>query len=71
MSGEKTSVAARDENLSNSPIGSNEDDATVVADKDAICLWNDQEFADSDVVCAEGVAYVCNYGSWMKLPGSC
>ena len=71
MSGDKTAVAARDDSLPNSPIGGQEDDATVIADKDAKCQWNGAEFADGAGICADGVPYECHYGSWMKFPGSC
>ncbi len=67
MSNQKTIVAARDENLPNSPV-SNEEDDTVTVDEGAKCLWNGQEFADGDAICADGEYFVCSYGSWMKLP---
>lgn len=71
MSGEKTPVAMRDENLPNSDIAGGDDEATVVANDDAKCLWNGVEFTDGDGVCADGTPYECHYGSWMKLPGNC
>ena len=71
MSGEKTPVGARDESLPNSDLGTIDDEATMIADKDAKCLWNGAEFADGSAVCAEGVTYACHLGNWMKMPGSC
>ena len=71
MSGQKTAVAARDESQPNSPISDHQQDATVIANKDAKCTWNGQEFSDGDSICAEGEHYVCNYGGWMKMPGGC
>jgi len=72
MSGEVTAVAARDESQKNSPIaGGSEEDVTVVADDDAKCYWNGDEFGDGARVCAEGVPHECHYGQWMKMPGGC
>lgn len=71
MSGEKVAVAARDESQPNSDISDHGEDKTMMMNKDAKCLWNGQEFVDGDEVCAEGEAYVCNFGEWMKIPGGC
>ena len=70
MSGDVTAVGARDEDQKNSPISDGED-ATVVADVDAKCYWNGQEFSDGARVCAEGTPYECHYSQWMKTPGDC
>lgn len=66
MSERKTVVAARDESQPNSPI-SNADDDTLTIDENAKCLWNGQEFADGDSVCAADQHYVCSYGNWLKV----
>ena len=71
MSGDRTPVDARDESLPNSPIGDQDEDVTVIADKSIKCQWNGVDFTDGDSVCAEGVLYECHYGSWMKASGSC
>ena len=71
MSGDRTPVAARDESMPNSPIGDQDADTTVIADKSIKCQWNGTEFSDGDGVCADGVPYDCHYGSWMKMPGNC
>ena len=71
MSGDRTPVTARNESMPNSPIGDQDADTTVIADKSIKCQWNGIEFSDGDGVCAEGVPYDCHYGSWMKIPGDC
>ena len=67
---EVIAVAARDEGQENSPISDGED-ATVIADGDAKCIWNGAEFGDGSRICADGTPYECHFSQWMKIPGSC
>jgi hypothetical protein len=71
MGGQRIAVDARDENLPNSEIADQEEDSTLIADQTASCKWNGTEYSDGDSVCAQGVAYECSYGKWMKLPDGC
>lgn len=71
MAGSITSVDARNESLPNSDIADHEEDSTVIADQVVNCQWNGTEFQDGDQVCAQGTAYECNYGKWLKLSEDC
>ena len=35
------------------------------------CFWNDEEYQDGARVCANGVAYECQMGKWLKLKIEC
>ena len=71
MTGSVTNVDARDESLPNSDITDHEEDSTVIADQSMSCQWNGVEFEDGVRVCAQGSAYECSCGKWMKLPEGC
>jgi hypothetical protein len=71
MSSERTAVDARNDSLPNSDIVDQDEDTTMIADQNASCQWNGVEFADGAGVCAQGMAYECNLGKWVKMPGGC
>jgi len=66
---EKTTVAPRDAGKESSDImGPTEGESTVVMDASANrCIWNDQEFADGDLVECDGETYECTFGRWAKV----
>lgn len=35
------------------------------------CFWNDEEFAEEDLICGNGVVYKCNMGIWVRQDREC
>ena len=69
----KVPVEPMQPNKKNSPVtGPIEEESTVLLDSNQPpCHWNDREYPDGTVVCADGAVYECSFGKWVQQKGSC
>ncbi len=60
-------VQAMDPDKKNSPVsGPVQEQATVMLDTaSSVCLWNDEEFRDGQIVEHEGNRFECSFGRWV------
>jgi len=48
--------------------GLTSDEATVSMDlADAVCFWNDTEYAQGSRVNTDGKCYECSFGRWIEI----
>ncbi len=68
-----TRVDRMDPSKENSPTtGPIDEESTVLLDGAAkACQWNGQAFPDGAMICAEGTAYECSFGKWVKQKDGC